>query len=95
MQDMGLPELSSEQIEQLCTVAEEAARKYILSKISKKEANRIDVAVEAVGAKPVNLEVEIDLELSPQSGVVDSAAIVNEAIREAFKAGESFLRKLV
>lgn len=92
---MGLPELSSEQIEQLCTVAEEAARKYILSKISKKEANRIDVAVEAVGAKPVNLEVEIDLELSPQSGVVDSAAIVNEAIREAFKAGESFLRKLV
>ena len=95
MQDMGLPELSSEQIEQLCTVAEEAARKYILSKISKKEANRIEVAVEAVGAKPVNLEVEIDLELSPQSGVVDSAAIVNEAIREAFKAGESFLRKLV
>jgi len=95
VQDMGLPELSSEQIEQLCTVAEEAARKYILSKISKKEANRIDVAVEAVGAKPVNLEVEIDLELSPQSGVVDSAAIVNEAIREAFKAGESFLRKLV
>jgi len=92
---MELPELSSEQIEQLCTVAEEAARKYILSKISKKEANRIDVAVEAVGAKPVNLEVEIDLELSPQSGVVDSAAIVNEAIREAFKAGESFLRKLV
>ena len=92
---MGLPELSSEQIEQLCTVAEEAARKYILSKISKKEANRIDVVVEAEGAKPVNLEVEIDLELSPQSGVVDSAAIVNEAIREAFKAGESFLRKLV
>ena len=95
MQELGLPELSTEQMEQLCSVAEEAAREYILSKVSKKDADRLAVIVEAEGTKPLNLHVEIELVLSSNSAKVDSTVIVNEAVKEAFKAGETFLRKLV
>jgi hypothetical protein len=93
VQELGLPELSAEQMEQLCSVAEEAAREYILSTISKKDADRLDVIVEAEGTKPLNLKVEIDLVLS-SSSKIDSTTIVNEAVKEAFKASETFLRKL-
>ena len=94
MRDFGLPELSNEQMEQLCNVTEEAAREYILSKISKREAEKLDVIVEAEGIKPIDLRVEIDLALSSKSRKIDSAAIVNEAIEKAFRAGEDFLSKL-
>jgi hypothetical protein len=95
VQELGLPELSAEQMEQLCILAEKAAREYILSKISNKDASILDVITEAEGAKSLNLHVEINLALSPNATRVDSTAIVNEAVKEAFKAAETFLRKLV
>lgn len=93
MQDLGLPELTTEQLEQLCSLAEETAREYVLSKISKKEVDRLDVIVEAKDGKPLSLHVEIDLVLFPHSAKADSNAIVNQAVKEAFKASENFLRK--
>ena len=33
----GIPELTDEQIEEICEIAEEAARKYILSKVPLKK----------------------------------------------------------
>ena len=35
MVEFGIPELTTEQIETLCSTAEDAARKYVLSKITK------------------------------------------------------------
>ena len=92
--ELGIPELTSEQIEELCAAAENAARKHVLSRVSAKLVERLNISVEAEGTKPVNLIVEIDLALSPQAKEFDQKALVQEAVKEAFKAGEDYLRRL-
>ena len=94
MVELGFPELTTEQIENLCSTAENAARKYILSKVSNKDIDRLDISVEADGSKPVNVTVEIDLILDPQTKSVDADTLVKEAVNEAHKATENFLRKI-
>lgn len=93
MVELGIPELTTEQIETLCSTAENAARKYVLSKVSSKMVDRLDISVEAVGSKPVNVTVEIDLALSPQAKGIDAQTLVKEAINEAHIASEKYLRK--
>jgi post-segregation antitoxin (ccd killing protein) len=92
--ELGIPELTTEQIETLCSTAENAAKKYVLSKVSSKMVDRLDISVEAVGSKPVNVTVEIDLALSPQAKGIDAQTLVKEAINEAHIASEKYLRKI-
>jgi post-segregation antitoxin (ccd killing protein) len=92
--ELGIPELTTEQIETLCSTSENAARKYVLSKVSSKMVDRLDISVEAVGSKPVNVTVEIDLALSPQAKGIDAQTLVKEAINEAHIASEKYLRKI-
>jgi hypothetical protein len=94
MAELGIPELSTEQIELLSSNAEETAKKYVLSKVSAKDLDRLDITVEVDGAKPVKVTVEIDLLLTKQAKGVDAEALVKAAVQEAHKATENFLRKL-
>jgi hypothetical protein len=92
--ELGFPELTTEQIELLCSTAEDAARKYVLSKVTHKNIDRLDISVEADGSKPVNVTVEINLVLADQTKDVDAEALVKEAVIEAHRATENFLRKV-
>ena len=94
MVELGFPELSPEQIEILCSTAEEAARKYIQSKISSKLIEKLDIGVEAEGSKPVSLTVEIDLALNSQARDINAEELVKEATSCAHAASEKYLRKL-
>ena len=94
MVELGLPELTTEQIEALCSTAENAARKYVLSKVSSKMVDRLDISVEAVGSKPVDVTVEVNLDLSPAAKSFDAQMLVKEAVNEAHKASENYLRKI-
>ena len=94
MDELGIPELSTEQIETLCATAENAARKHVLSKVSPKMVDRLDISVEAEGLKPMAVTVEIDLELLPECKDFDAEALVKEATNAAHKAVENFLRKV-
>ena len=94
MEELGISDLTTEQIETLCSTAENAARKHILSKVSLKMVEKLNVSVEAEGTKPVNVTVEIDLTLSPKMKDFDADKLVNEAVKEALEASENYLRKL-
>ena len=94
MDEAGIPELSTEQIEILCSTAEDAARKHILSKVSSKIVDRLDVSVEAEGHDPLKVTVETDLALSPEAKGIDANALVKDATSEAHKAVEKYLRTL-
>ncbi len=94
MGELGFPELSTEQIELLCQTTEDAARKHILGKVPNKDIERLDIAVEVEGTKPVNVTVEINLLLTKDHKAADAEALVKEAIAEAHKATETFLRKV-
>jgi hypothetical protein len=94
VEKLGTRDLTTEQIEALCETAENAARKQILSKVPSKNVEKLDISVEAEGTRPLNITVEIDLALSPKVKNFDADTIVNEAVEEAFKASEKYLRKI-
>ncbi len=94
MEDLGIPELTNEQIEELCIIAETAARKYVYSRVSKKNVEKLDVSAEAKGSKPVALTVEVDVDLSPSMKNFHAKSLVEAAVEEALKSAEEYLRKL-
>lgn len=85
-------ELTSEEVEQICVAAEEAARKHLLSRVSVKSISELDVTVEALGDKPlvVNIDVAIELVGSNQ----DLQNLVDQATDLAFSAAEAKAREL-
>lgn len=94
MEELGIPELASEQIEKLCLTAEKTAREYVLSKVPPKKMEGLNISVETEGAKPVRLNVEVDVSLSPLMKNFDVQKLVDEAVKEAFVSAEKFLREL-
>ena len=94
MEELGIPELSSEQIEELCSIAEKTAREYVTSKVSPKRIETLDISVETEGTKPVKLTVDVDVSLSPLMKNFDVQKLVDEAVKEAFTSAENYLREL-
>jgi predicted dinucleotide-utilizing enzyme len=93
--ELGLPELTTPQIETLCETAENAARRHIQTKIDSKFIDRLDITVEAQGTKPIDLSVEINLTLNKDAKNVDVDALAKEAVVQAHLASENFLRTLI
>jgi len=94
LEDLGLPELTNEQIKELFIVAEAAARKYVYSRVSIKNVEKLSVSAEAEGTRPVNLTVEVDIDLSPTMKNFRVKNLVETAVKEALKSAEEYLRKL-
>jgi hypothetical protein len=94
VEELDLPELTTEQIEELCSIAEEAAREYVLSKVPSKRMEKLNISVEAEGTKPVTLTVDIDIALSPLMKDFDAQKLVDEAVAEAFISAKKYLREL-
>lgn len=92
--EIGIPELKSEQVEELCSIVEKTARQYVLSKVSPKRIEALNISVETEGTKPVRLTVDIDVSLSPLMKKFDVQKLVDEAIKEAFTSAENYLREL-
>jgi len=95
VEELGIPELNSEQIEELCSIAEEAARRYILSKVASKRIEALDISVETEGIKPVTLTVQVDIALSTLMKNYDLQKLVDQAVKEAFTSAEKYLREIV
>lgn len=94
MEQLGLPEFTSEQIEELCNTAEEAARKYVLSKIPSKKVEVLNVSAEAEGTRPIQLTVDVELALTGSSIDEDAQRLTDEAVRDAFSSAEKYLKGL-
>ena len=94
MENLGLPELTNEQIEQLCSIAEEAARKHILSKVPSKKVETLNITAEAQHTKPLQLTVDVDITLSKSLKNYDAQKLCDDAVQKAFASAEEYLRKL-
>ena len=94
METLALPELTSEQIENLCSMVENAAREYIFSEVSSKMVEKLNISVAAEGEKPLDITIEIEAALSPQAKSVALTQLVDDAAKEALRAGEDYLRTL-
>ena len=94
MEDIGIPELTLEQVAELCERAEQAARDYVLSKVSTSRIATIDVTVDAEGTKPITANVDVTVVLSPLMKDFDVEALTKEATKRAFAHIEEYLREL-
>jgi len=92
--EIGIPELKSEQLEELCSIVEKTARQYVLSKVSPKRIEALNISVETEGTKPVRLTVDVDVSLSPLMKKFNVQKLVDEAVKEAFTSAENYLREL-
>ena len=94
MAETDIPELTLEQVTELCEGAEQAARKYVLSKVASSRIVTIEVTVDAEGTKPVTVNVDVNVVLSPLMKDFDVTALVSEATKRAFAHIEEYLREL-
>lgn len=94
MEDIGIPELTIDQVAELCEGAEEAARQYVLSKVSASRIVTLDVSVDAEGTKPVTVNIDVSVVLSPLMKDFDVEALTKEATKRAFAHIEEYLREL-
>jgi hypothetical protein len=94
LQELGLPELTAEQVEQLCIIAEAAARKNVLSKIPSKKIETLDISAEAEGSKPLRLTVDVNIVLAPDVQGLSVKEISEEAVKQAIVSAEKYLREL-
>jgi len=94
LEDLGIPELTSEQVEELCALAEKAAREYVTSKVPSKRIETLNIGVEAEGSKPVTVTIDVDIVLSPLMKDLDVKGLIEEAVKEAFASVNNYLRAL-
>jgi hypothetical protein len=94
VEELNIPELTSKQLEELCSIAEEAARRSILSKVSSKKIETLNICVETEGTKPTKLTVDVELILSSLTKDVYMQELVDRAVDEAFKTAEKYLKGL-
>jgi len=94
VEELGIPELTDQQIEQLCLIAEETARKHVLSKVSSKKIETLNVCAETEGTRPVRLAVDVEIVLSPTMKDFNVQKLVDEAVKQAFASAKKYLREL-
>jgi len=92
--EIGIPELTEDQMQILSEIAEKAAREHVLSKVPQRKILTLDITVETVGSKPVTVSVDVDLTLSPLMRTANAEKLANEATEKAFEAVEQCLREL-
>jgi len=94
LEEIGISKLSTEQLEKLCETGEQAARRYILSRVPERRISALNITVDTEGSKPVTVNVEVELVLSPLMKNVDADKLAKEATEKAFQAIDQYLREL-
>jgi hypothetical protein len=94
LEEIGVAELTEEQLEELCKIGEKAAKAYIHSKVHEKRISRLDITIEAEGKKPVTINVEIEIGLSAPIQDVDIYQVANEAAEKALEETNKYLCEL-
>lgn len=89
-----LSELTPEQLEKLCLLVEEAARKHVLSRFSAKQVEKLNITVETNLEEHLNLTVEVELTLFPLTRENEIKKVADEAVEHAFAEAERYLREL-
>ncbi len=95
LEEIGIPELTSKQVKQLSEIAEEAARKHVLGNVSSGRISALNIAVKTEGTRPITVNVDVEVTLSPIIKHYNVKKLVSEAKEKAFESVEKYLRNLV
>lgn len=92
MEEPVTPESTDNQTEELCLIAEEASRKFVLSKVASNKIESLDITVQAENTNHLKLEVDIAITLSTSMKGFNVQKLADEAVREAFFSVEKHLK---
>ncbi len=81
-------------MKELCEVAEKAARNHVLSKVSSGKISALNITIDTQGTKPLNVNVDVEIALSPSMGNYDVKELTVEATKKAFASIETYLQGL-
>jgi len=90
----GIPELTLDQVEDLLRRAEETAREYVLSQVPATRIANLEVVVDAEGIKPLTVNVDVEIVLSPLMKDFNVEKLTKEATKRAFICIEENLGEL-
>jgi len=94
LEEIGIPELTPEQLEKLCEIGEKAAREHVLSKVSSRKISALNITVDTEGTKPVTVNVDVEISLSPLIKGYDAERLAREAKEKAFESIKEYLSGL-
>lgn len=94
LEEIGIPELTSKQLEKLCEIGEKVARDYVLSKVSSRKISELNITVDTEGKKPITVNVDVEITLSPLMKNFDVEKLTREASEKAFVSIKEYLREL-
>jgi len=86
--------LSEGQMETLAEIAEGTARKHITTKVPSRGISDLTVMVNMDGRDELNVEVDVEVTLSPLFKNIDVKKLADDAVKEAFRAVEKYLEEL-
>jgi len=86
------PPLSYEEMEKICEIAEEAARKNIMARVPSRGVSDLSISVDLEEAETLNVEVDVEVMLSPLFKNIDVEKLAEESVKAAFEAVEEYLR---
>lgn len=93
MEEICISNLTVEKLEKLCEIAEKAARDHVLSKVPVRRVSTLDIAIDTAGKKPLVVNVEVEITLSPLMKGFDVEKLSKEATEKAFSAITEYLRE--
>ena len=94
MEEIGIPELTPEQLEKLCEIGEKAAREHVYSKVSPRKVSELNIYIDTEGAKPVTISVDLEISLSPLMKNYDTEKLAKEATEKAFISIKAYLSEI-
>jgi len=94
LEEIGISELTVEQLKKLCEIGEKAARDHILSEVSARRISTLDITVDTEGSKPLTVNVEVEVTLSSFMKNFDVERLTKEAMGKAFAAINEYLREI-
>jgi hypothetical protein len=94
LEEIGIPELTPAQLEKLCEIGEKTAREYVLAKVSSRKISELNITVDTEGAKPVTVNIDVEIGLSPLMKDYDTEKLAEEATQKAFESIKEYLSGL-
>jgi hypothetical protein len=89
-----LSSLTYEELERICDLAEEAARRYIASKVPKEGISDLTITVSIESSESLNVDVDVEVRLSPLYGNLNVKELARGSVKAAFEAIEEYLKQV-
>jgi len=81
-------------LEKLCDIAEEAARRYIFSRVKREYVSDISISINLENRDFLNVDIEVEIELSPLCRKINAKDLAEGSVKASFEAIEKYLRKI-